>query len=184
MELKKTWNQDSYLKALRFAAEAHNGQKVPGTDLPYLMHVAAVTMEITAVISIEGLQEPDLAVQCALLHDIIEDTDVTGYDISLLFGPKVAAGVDALTKNRCLAKDVQIRDSIIRIQKMPREIAVVKLADRITNLQPPPAHWDENRIRHYRRDSGIILEHLGSSSPYLAERMKFKLAGYGSGSTA
>jgi (p)ppGpp synthase/HD superfamily hydrolase len=184
MELKRTWNQDLYLKALRFAAEAHAGQKIPGTDLPYLMHVAAVTMEINAVISIEGLKEPDLAVQCALLHDTIEDTHVTSYDISLLFGPDVAAGVNALTKNKSLAKEVQIRDSIIRIQKMPCEIAMVKLADRITNLQPPPAHWDKDKIRHYRRDAEIILEHLGSASPYLAERMKFKLAGYGSGSTS
>ena len=71
MELKKTWSQDLYLKALRFAASAHNGQKVPGTEFPYLMHVVSVAMEVTAAISIEGINNPDLAVQCALLHDTI-----------------------------------------------------------------------------------------------------------------
>lgn len=184
MELKQIWNQDIYVKALRFAAEAHNGQKVPGTDLPYLMHVVSVCMEVTAAISAEGVEDPDLAVQCALLHDTLEDTDVTPYDINLLFGPKVTAGIAALTKDRGLPKEERIKDSIERILKMPREIALVKLADRVTNLQPPPVHWDEQKIRHYRRDAEIILEHLGSASPFLAERMRFKLAGYGSGSIA
>lgn len=183
MELKKTWNQDFYLKALRFSAEAHNGQKVPGTELPYLMHVVSVAMEVTAAISTEGVHDPDLAVQCALLHDTVEDTDVTLYDISLLFGSEVAAGVAALTKDKNLPKEERIKDSLERILKMPREIAVVKLADRVTNLQPPPAHWDEHKIRKYRRDAEIILERLGSASSFLAERMRFKLAGYGSGST-
>ena len=182
MELKKTWSQDLYLKALRFAASAHNGQKVPGTDLPYLMHVVSVAMEVTAAISIEGVKDPDLAVLCALLHDTVEDADFSIQDIALQFGSDVAAGVEALTKDRNLPKDTRMHDSIERILKMPREIAMVKLADRVTNLQPPPAHWDQHKIRHYRREAEIILEHLGTSSPFLAERMRFKLAGYGSGS--
>lgn len=182
MELKKSWSQDIYLKALGFAAQAHNGQKVPGTDLPYLMHVVSVCMEVTAVISQEGASDPDLAVQCALLHDTIEDTHVTASDINLIFGSEVTAGVEALTKNRELPKDERIKDSIRRILEMPREIAIVKLADRVTNLQPPPAHWDEQKIRHYRRDAERILEHLGGASRLLSERMKFKLAGYGAGS--
>jgi len=183
MELKKTWNQDQYLKALRFAAEAHNGQNVPGTELPYIMHVVSVTMEVMATICAEGLHDPDLAVQCALLHDTVEDTDITINDINLLFGSEVAAGVAALTKDKSLPKEDRIKDSLERILKMPVEIAAVKLADRVTNLQPPPAHWDEEKIRHYRRDAEVILECLGSASPLLEERMRFKLAGYGSGST-
>jgi len=39
------WSQDTYIKAYRFAAEAHNGQLVPGTTLPYLMHISMVAME-------------------------------------------------------------------------------------------------------------------------------------------
>jgi len=71
------WSQDKYITAYKFAAEAHNGQLVPGTTLPYIMHVSFVAMEITAALSVEQVDKPDLAVQCALLHDTIEDTDVT-----------------------------------------------------------------------------------------------------------
>ncbi|HOP30407.1 MAG TPA: HD domain-containing protein [Spirochaetota bacterium] len=184
MEIRKTWNQDLYLKALRFAAEAHNGQKVPGTELPYIMHVVSVAMEVMAAICIEGVEDPDLAVQCALLHDTIEDTEVTGHDITLIFGAEVAAGVKALTKESGLPGEMRMKDSIYRILKMPREIAMVKLADRVTNLQPPPAHWDGKKIKHYRKEAVVILEHLGFASTHLAERLRFKLAGYGSGSTA
>ena len=60
------WSQDTYIKAYRFAAEAHNGQLVPGTTLPYIMHVSFVAMEITAALSVEPVNNPDLAVQCAL----------------------------------------------------------------------------------------------------------------------
>ncbi len=184
MNKDKRWDQDIYLKALHFAAKAHAGQKVPGTELPYIVHVVSVCMEVMAAISIEGADDPDLAVQCALLHDTIEDTDITPYEINLLFGAKVTEGVVALTKNRALPPKERIKDSLERILKRPREIALVKLADRITNLQPPPAHWDEERINHYRKDAEIILETIGDASPFLSERMRYKLAGYGVCSTS
>jgi len=52
----------------------------------------------------------------------------------------------------------------------------------VKNLQTPPAHWNGNKIRHYRIEAENILEHLGTASHILAERLRFKLAGYGSGS--
>ena len=36
VQLKIIWSQESYLKAYRFAAKAHRGQKFPGTELPYI----------------------------------------------------------------------------------------------------------------------------------------------------
>ena len=38
------WSQDAYTAALRYAAHAHQGQRVPGTDLPYVVHAAVVAM--------------------------------------------------------------------------------------------------------------------------------------------
>jgi len=70
------WSQDKYIKALRCAAEAHSGQAFPGTNLPYLMHINLVGMEVMAAISMDqNKRDGDLAVQCALLHDVIEDAD-------------------------------------------------------------------------------------------------------------
>ena len=67
------WDRESYIKACRFAAQAHRGQLIPGSDLPYLMHLNLVSMEILAALSTESGHNGDLAIQCALLHDTIED---------------------------------------------------------------------------------------------------------------
>jgi (p)ppGpp synthase/HD superfamily hydrolase len=172
------WSQDAYIKAYRFAAQAHQGQTVPGTDLPYLMHLSFVSMEVIAALQVEPGRDGDLAVQCALLHDTLEDTPVTYAEVFREFGPRVAAGVLALTKNADLPKEHQMGDSLRRIAQQPREVGMVKLADRVTNLQPPPAYWTAQKIEAYRAEAEQILAALGVSSPSLAARLKAKIAAY------
>ena len=65
------WTQDGYIKAYKFAAQTHRGQVVPGTDLPYVMHLSFVSMEIIAALNTEQGCNENLAVQCALLHDVV-----------------------------------------------------------------------------------------------------------------
>ena len=111
------WNQECYLRALRFAAEAHAEQTVPGTDFPYLVHLVTVTAEVSRALCSEDVDEPDLAILCAMLHDSIEDVD--GVDFAVIegrFGPKVAAGVQALSKDPEIqaseGKAAAMRDSL------------------------------------------------------------------------
>ena len=100
------WCPDTYDRALVFAAKAHRGQTVPGSEAPYLRHVVGVASEVLyALASRNDVSNPDLAVQCALLHDTIEDTSVTAEELALEFGPAVAAGVTALSKDGSLPKD-------------------------------------------------------------------------------
>lgn len=174
------WNQDAYLKAWRFACEAHQGQTVPGSVLPYAWHFGAVAMEVSAVIAAGfPVQQPDLLVQCALLHDVVEDTDTAVTDLEVLFGQQVAAGVAALSKNSALrGKEQQMRDSLDRIKLQPVEVWMVKLADRITNLQPPPGYWSLARRRRYLEESKLIHQSLDSACPLLADRLESKMDEY------
>jgi (p)ppGpp synthase/HD superfamily hydrolase len=176
--MTSNWDRELYIKACRFAAQAHLGQIIPGSDLPYLLHLNLVSMEILAALSTEAGHDGDLAVQCALLHDTIEDTDTTYNQIASLFGVRVADGVTALSKNPELEKSQQLSDSLHRIVRQPREIWMVKLADRITNLQPPPIHWDPAKIRRYREEAIEIHTHLQSASPFLAKRLAAKIQNY------
>ncbi len=74
----KFWSQDLYLKAWNFASNAHKDQKLPGSDIPYINHIGSVAMEVMAAIAqSSSVANPDLAVQCALLHDTVEDTRTT-----------------------------------------------------------------------------------------------------------
>lgn len=176
--MKTFWNQDVYIKAYRYAALAHQGQQVPGTPFPYLAHVSLVSMEVIAALGIEEFNDGDLAIQCALLHDVIEDTDITYEEIEKEFGKEVADGVLALTKDENLPKERQMFDSLERIQQQPDEIWAVKLADRITNLQPPPASWSAEKKEAYKLQAIEIYEALKEASPFLAERLQHKIENY------
>jgi (p)ppGpp synthase/HD superfamily hydrolase len=176
----KYWSQELYLKAWNYASIAHNGQCLPGCDLPYITHIATVAMEVIAAITRdEGVENPDLAIQCALLHDVIEDTSVSFEDLKRQFGQKVAQGVMALSKNPCLAKNgAQMHDSLARIRQQPQEIWMVKLADRVANLQPPPKHWPISKIANYHAQAIEILETLASASKTLSHRLETKIQHY------
>jgi (p)ppGpp synthase/HD superfamily hydrolase len=176
--MTKRWSQEGYIKACKFAALAHRGQTVPGTDLPYLMHLNFVSMEIIAALGIDDADhgyDEDLAVQCALLHDVIEDTETNYEQVSEEFGTHVAEGVLALSKNPSLAKPLQMQDSLQRIMRQPREVQMVKLADRISNLQPPPAYWTKERITAYRKEAIEIYDALKDANEYLASRLSQKI---------
>jgi (p)ppGpp synthase/HD superfamily hydrolase len=177
--MPSTWSREKYIRALKFAAEAHSGQTVPGSDLPYIVHVTMVTMEVIAALAHEGGLDGDLAVQCALLHDVVEDASISYEKLTAEFGLAVADGVLALSKNGDFeSKHDQMQDSLERIREQPKEIWMVKLADRITNLQPPPGHWGVDKITSYREEGIEILNKLGEGCLYLSVRLRQKIAEY------
>jgi guanosine-3',5'-bis(diphosphate) 3'-pyrophosphohydrolase len=183
--LEAMYSPDRYVEAMRFAAERHMAQKEPGSELPYLVHVVSVTAEVIAALPATKLADPDLAVLCALLHDTVEDTKTTLEEIGAKFGPAVAAGVSALTKNEQLTidgrpatKPEQMADSLRRIREQPPEIAVVKLADRITNLSEPPHYWSKEKCGTYRQEGILIADTLGHASATLDARLRARAEAY------
>ena len=176
--MKSKWSQELFIKAYYYAAKAHHGQLVPGSDLPYITHISLVSMEIMASLSSENKRNGDLAIQCALLHDIIEDTSITYEQFRNEFGTEVADGVKALTKNKNLEKKDQMKDCLKRIEKQPMEVWMVKMADRITNLQPPPSHWDLKKREEYREQAKQIYNSLKDADVFLADRLKRKIEDY------
>ena len=173
------WTQEKYSSALEFAALAHRGQAWPGTALPYLIHPCLVAMELTAALGPDAELDGDLAIQCGLLHDTLEDTHVTFEEIVTRFGGPVARGVAALTKNRSLPRPEQMRNSLERILAQPREIWMVKMADRIANLRQSPPGWNREKIDEYLDESKMIYETLKSGSAPLASRLCMRINAYG-----
>ncbi|GGI77937.1 HD domain-containing protein [Shewanella gelidii] len=179
--LSSMWDPDVYQLTWQFASQAHLGQTLPSSDIPYINHLGNVAMEVLSAISIEKIApEPaNLAMQCALLHDTIEDTPTSYQTLVEYFGESVADGVLALTKNTKLeSKQAQMRDSLQRLQRQPKAVGLVKLADRITNLQQPPAHWDKDKAMCYREEAQLIHQCLHHTSPYLALRLQTKIDAY------
>lgn len=65
--------------------------------------------------------------------------------------------------------------SLERIKKQPKEIWIVKIADRTTNLQPPPSDWTQDKINRYREEALEIYEALKEGSLCLSSRLKEKI---------
>lgn len=172
--------QSLYQKAILFATQKHvdKNQTVPGTNLPYVVHLSNVAMEvIIAAFHTENFNL-DYAVQVALLHDTIEDTSTEFEEIESKFGLKIAKGVSALTKNSDLPKDEQMPDTLERVKDQPLEIWAIKLADRITNLQTPPLDWTKQKKEEYYKESKTILKELKEGNVFLAKRLEIKIREY------
>jgi guanosine-3',5'-bis(diphosphate) 3'-pyrophosphohydrolase len=172
--------QTLYQQTIKFATAKHllQNQLVPGTNLPYVVHLSNVAMEIMIAGSYTTDFDLDFAVQVALLHDTLEDTSTTFTELETIFGRNIAEAVLALSKDNNLPKEKQMLDSLNRINKLQSETWAVKMADRITNLQPPPSLWDHEKKIKYREEAVIILDELKSGNPYLAKRLEKKIEEY------
>lgn len=174
---------DKIQAAWHLAARLHNGQKYGGTQqdehIEYLNHIGSVVFEVMVACQKEPNLNPDLAVLCAILHDSIEDTGYTYEQALQQFGPEVANGVLALTKNDEIAeKNEKMLDSLARIKVQPKEVWAVKMADRIVNLYAPPFYWSTEKKVAYRQEAQLIYNELQEGSPYLAQRLAQKTADY------
>ncbi|HBC76684.1 MAG TPA: bifunctional (p)ppGpp synthetase/guanosine-3',5'-bis(diphosphate) 3'-pyrophosphohydrolase [Candidatus Wallbacteria bacterium] len=174
---------DTYQSTILFAAAAHKGQCLPSSDITYVVHLSNVAMEVIMAhkAGASPLETFDLetAVRGALLHDTLEDTAVSFEELEKFAGARAASMVAALSKDKTLPKEKKLQDSIERIKKCGiREAAVVKLADRITNLQKPPAAWSADKMKKYREEAYKILENLGYANEFLAARLALKIEEY------
>ena len=89
--------------AIRFAVDAHSGTERRGKGFPYIIHPLEA-MEIVATIT----NDPEM-LAAAVLHDTVEDTDVTTEDIRKIFGERVARLVVSDTSDSTLGWRVHRR---------------------------------------------------------------------------
>jgi len=179
--LKELYSTKIYKDALAFALRAHGEQKTP-EGLPYSFHIVSVANEVIHSLSIHAIpyDEVNIAIACALLHDVNEDTDTRVTDALHVENiDAVIKGVQALTKDETLpSKQEQMADSLKRLKLQPRCVQMVKLADRITNLAPAPLFWNRLKRKSYVGEAKTILKALKDSNPYLAQKLQYKIDNY------
>jgi (p)ppGpp synthase/HD superfamily hydrolase len=178
-----SWSIDRCQKAWALATRLHHGQTyggaAEGERIDYLSHIGSVVMEVMAALPSDPTLDGDLAIPCAILHDVLEDTEVAPDLIHDTFGERVLAGVRALTKDTSLTgKTAAITDSLRRIKLQPREVWLVKMADRIANLQHPPYYWDDAKILGYQREALLIHAELREANEAIAARLTQKAEDY------
>lgn len=121
-------------RAYRVASEAHRSQ-MRGSGESYINHPLAVAQIVADI----GLDE--ISVAAALLHDAVEDTEITLDDVEREFGSEVAAIVDGVTKLERIRFDSREEQQAATMRKMlvamakDLRVLVIKLADRLHNMR-------------------------------------------------
>jgi GTP pyrophosphokinase len=133
-------------KAYNFAVEAHKDMRRKSGE-PYVIHPIEVAVIATREIGLGAT-----SIICALLHDVVEDTDYTLKDIEVMFGKKVARIIDGLTKisgifdQSSSLQAENFRKMLLTLSDDVRVI-LIKLADRLHNMRTLEAMPKEKQLK-------------------------------------
>ncbi|AWO01991.1 RelA/SpoT family protein [Chitinophaga alhagiae] len=133
--------------AFEMAADAHKDMRRKSGE-PYILHPLAV-----AQITVEEIGLGVRSAICALLHDTVEDTEVTLEDVEREFGSEIAHIVDGLTKistvidsNTSTAQAENFKKILLTLADDPRVI-LIKLADRMHNMRTLDSMSREKQLK-------------------------------------
>ncbi len=150
-ECKNTKRQEDkklIRKAFNFALDAHKDMRRK-TGEPYIYHPIEV-----ATICAQEIGLGTTSIICALLHDVVEDTDFSIADIEGLFGKTISKIIDGLTKIKELKLDrdtpsiqaENFRKMLLTLSDDVRVI-LIKLADRLHNMRTLDALSNEKQLK-------------------------------------
>ena len=146
-------------RAELFARAAHGavGQIRKYTGEPYVTHPIRVMSLVKTV-----LKDPD-ALAAALLHDVIEDTEITENEIYAEFGPDVTSMVAALSDppkvNGIQSRKARKALDRDRLSKASASVQTIKVADMIDNTESIVAH-DPHFAKVYLEEKRLLLDVL------------------------
>ncbi len=132
--------------AFEMAVEAHKTMRRKSGE-PYILHPLQVAM-----ICVEEIGLGVRSTICALLHDTVEDTDITLEDIQREFGPEIAKIVDGLTKissvldTNTSQQAENFKKILLTLTDDPRVI-LIKLADRLHNMRTLDSMKREKQLK-------------------------------------
>ncbi len=143
----KKGDKEQVRRAFEIAAEAHKDMRRKSGE-PYILHPLAV-----ALISVEEIGLGVTSAVCALLHDTVEDTEVTPEEIEKEFGPLVAKIIDGLTKisnvidsGTSTQQAENFKKILLTLADDPRVI-LIKLADRLHNMRTLDSMSREKQLK-------------------------------------
>ena len=116
-------------ESIVFVNKAHKGQLRKGTDIDYVSHPMEVMQILTA------MRADDNLIIAGVLHETVENTDVTLKDIEEKFGSEVASLVAHYNEDKAKEWHERKSDVIDSLRKSDRRIKMMVLADKVSNLR-------------------------------------------------
>ncbi|TFG13254.1 MAG: HD domain-containing protein, partial [Promethearchaeota archaeon] len=153
-------------EALNFALIKYGNLKRKSGNIPYFIHPLRITLILRAA-GFSEFENEEIMI-AALLHDLIEDTDISSDEIEAKFGKKVASIVNELTISDKNIKDQYLED----LKYASYDAKIIKLADRIDNLiDIPTSSWSKDKQKDYAEQAKKILKSCGDAHSELAIRL-------------
>jgi (p)ppGpp synthase/HD superfamily hydrolase len=143
-------------RAIRLAARAHAGQTRKGDGEPFITHPVAVALLCARA----GLDAETTA--AALLHDVLEDTDVTFEKLAREVGEEVALSVSFVTKEEGGSWSEKSRRYVERLKSADRRALAVAAADKIHNLYAMRLAFEREGSKVERRFNSTFQERVES----------------------
>ena len=169
--MKNLWNKEVIYETVMYAMKVHKNLSMKGqAEIPFSGHFVNVMLNALNFIDGEDVNRT-LIIQLSLLHDSIEDAGLKYEEIKTKFGKVVADGVLALSRNEEIPYEKQIPDCIERIKKLTKEVAIVKMADRLFNIRGRAKDWTKEKQDKYKKESQLICDELG----YCSQNLKLVL---------
>jgi (p)ppGpp synthase/HD superfamily hydrolase len=168
-------------KALEVAGEAHEGQYRKGTKIPYITHPVAVGM----ILMKAGYG--DSIVTAGILHDTVEDTNITLTDIEREFGAEIAEIVAGCSEpDKSLSWEERKEHTIEFLKTASPEIRAVACADKLHNVRSIMSDYEKNGEQVWSRFKRgkekqqwyyeNIIDSLGTGSSFsLLEELKLEV---------
>ena len=147
-------------KVIEFARKIHKDQKRKYTGDPYFSHLCEVVGLLSSV------NNDNLSLAVAWLHDCMEDCGVSFEFLKENFGPHVAMGVSLMSDMEAGNRETRKRLSRERLSKAPSWIQNIKLCDIISNTNSIFTH-DPKFYELYHKETKLLLDVLGKSDPNL-----------------
>ena len=170
--MKSLWNKEIIYETVMYAMKVHKNLAMKGNDeIPFAGHFVNVMLNALNFIEGEDIDRTFI-IQLALLHDSIEDAGLTYDELNLKFGKTVADGVLALSRDENLPYEKQIADCVVRIKKLSKEVAIVKMADRLFNIRARAKMWTKEKQDKYKQEAQYICDELGYCSKNLKQALQ------------
>ena len=169
-------------EAITFAVKAHDGMRRKKSDVPYILH------PLEAAVIVSSITEDQDIISAAVLHDVVEDTDITIKEIEEKFGKRVSDLVASETENK---RDNLPPSETWRIRKEETlailentndmGILIVWLGDKLANMRSIYRDWkvkgnllweqfnQKNASEHawYYRSIAKLTERLAETSAWI-----------------
>jgi guanosine-3',5'-bis(diphosphate) 3'-pyrophosphohydrolase len=159
------------IEAINFAARAHKDQRRKGDgNSPYINHLIEV---LTLLSSSAKVTDPNI-LMAAVLHDILEDTEVAESELIDKFGTTVASYVLAVSDDKTMSLNERRDKQLKSMDKTIDPIKFIKLADHCSNVASIPPKWDKQRVKEYIEWSHSVAEKCFIVSKPLADIYKHR----------